>query len=177
MRPVLQLNAAFEPVRIISMKKSLTLVTKGKAIVVLATGREVYPGIYAPSVIRLLTYKHIPIRLRVLSNRNIHLRDGFRCAYCGRRCGAQEVSIDHIVPRSRGGADSWDNQITACRRCNHKKADRTPEEAGMPLLYWPLPRTIHTSRFVLRSLGSEVPEWRKFLFHDSTGETKLTRHG
>ena len=170
---VLQLNASYEPLRIVSAKKALTLVCKGVALVEVPTSIQVHPGIFLPSVIRLRTYRHVPIRLQVVSRRNIILRDGSRCQYCGQRFESCELTLDHIVPRSRGGRNSWDNLVAACKRDNHRKADRTPEEAGMVLLRRPLSQTIHTPRFLLRSLGAEVNEWGPYLYQDSEGDKRF----
>ena len=82
-RPVLQLNASYEALRIIPAMRALKLVTKGKATVELATNKLIYPGIHLPSVIRLLVYKHVPVRLQLTTRRNILMRDGYRCQYCG----------------------------------------------------------------------------------------------
>jgi 5-methylcytosine-specific restriction endonuclease McrA len=171
-RAVLQLNASYEPLRIITAKKALTLITKGVAQVEVPTSIQVHPGIYLPSVIRLRTYRHVPIRLQVVSRRNIILRDGSRCQYCGERLESSELTLDHIIPKSRGGRNSWDNLVAACKKDNHRKADRTPEEAGMKLLHRPLPQTINTPRFLLRSLGSEVNEWGPYLFTDHEGDKR-----
>src|ERR1700677_2828956 len=106
-RSVLQLNASFEPLRIISAKRALTLLTKGKAVVELPTSKMIYPGIYLPSVIRLRTYRHIPIRLQVVTRKNILLRDGNLCQYCGVKFKSDELTLDHIIPKSKGGGNSW----------------------------------------------------------------------
>jgi 5-methylcytosine-specific restriction endonuclease McrA len=172
-RAVLQLNASYEPLRIISAKKALTLITKGVALVEVPTSIKVYPGIYLPSVIRLRNYRHVPIRLQQVSRRNIILRDGSRCQYCGQRFESAELTLDHIIPRSRGGRNEWSNLVAACKKDNHRKADRTPEEAGMVLLRRPIPQTIHTPRFLLRSLGSEISEWGPYLYQDSEGDRRF----
>lgn len=176
-RAVLQLNASYEPLRIISAKKALTLITKGVAVTEVPTNTEVYPGIFLPSVIRLRTYRRVPIRVQVCSRKNIYVRDGHRCQYCGHRQESADLTLDHVVPSSRGGRNEWANLVAACKRCNHRKADRTPEEAGMPLLRRPLPQTIHTPRFILKSLGSEVDEWGRFLYADSNGDRRFVAVG
>jgi len=172
-KPVLQLNASYEAIRIVSAKRALTLITKGKALVELPTKIQVYPGIYLPSVIRLRTYRHIPIRLQVVTIKNLYLRDGNRCQYCGQQFKGDVLTLDHVVPKSRGGKQSWDNLVTSCAPCNRRKDDRTPEEAGMKLLHRPLPASIHTGRHILRSMGLEVHEWGPYLYADSKGEQKL----
>lgn len=174
-RAVLQLNASYEALRIISLKKALTLVSKGVADVEVSTDILVHRrlGIYAPSVIRLRRYHHIPLRAQQATRKNIFLRDGHRCQYCGKRFEPQKLTLDHIVPRSRGGPNTWNNLVTCCHADNNSKGDRLLEECGMVLIRRPLPQTIHTSRFLLKSLGSEVNEWGKFLWTDSTGEQAL----
>jgi 5-methylcytosine-specific restriction endonuclease McrA len=172
-RAVLQLNASYEPLRIVSAKKALTLITKGVALVEVPTSTVVYPGIYLPSVIRLRAYKTVPHKRPIPSRKNIFVRDGYRCLYCGAKAPRAVLELEHVIPKSRGGQGSWDNLVSACHPCNQRKANRTPEEAGMTLIHRPLPATVHTSRFVLKQLGSEVNEWSKYLWNDSKGEQKL----
>ena len=173
-KPVLQLNASYEALRIVSAKKALTLVTKGVALVEVPTNIQVHTGIYLPSVIRLRTYRHVPIRMQVTSRKNIFLRDGERCMYCGERFKTSDLTLDHVIPRSRGGSQAWDNLVSCCAKDNHRKGNRTPEEAGMKLIHKPLPQTVHTPLFLLRSMGMEIDErWSKFLWVYSTGEQKL----
>lgn len=165
------MNASYEPLRIIAARRALTLITKGVAVVEVPTSTLVYPGIYLPSVIRLRTYRHVPIRMQVMSRKNILLRDGGRCMYCGQK--SDELTLDHVIPRSRGGRNTWENLAACCKKDNHRKGDRTPDEAGMSLIHRPLPQTIHTPRFVLRSMGLEVNEWSRYLWADSEGEKKF----
>ncbi len=180
-RLVLVLNACYEPIRIIpalGSRGALKMITKGTAMVVLATEREIYPGIYLPSVIKLVNYRYVPIRTRVLSRKNIYIRDGYRCMYCGKTSTAlirdhDALTLDHIVPQCAGGRDVWENLVAACKRCTGRKGGRTPEEAGMQLIHRPLPANIHTPRFVLRALGAEVNEWDRYLFKDNAGEKHL----
>jgi 5-methylcytosine-specific restriction endonuclease McrA len=169
-RPVLQLNRSFEPLRIIYARHALTLITKGKAVVVVPTRTRIYPGVYLPSVIRLVDFARVPYRVQQASRKNIFLRDGYRCMYCGQTKQGAELELEHVIPKSRGGPKSWDNLVAACRKCNARKNDRTPEEAGMKLIHRPLPATIHTHRDLLRSLGKEVNEWSPYLWMDSDGD-------
>ena len=172
-RPVLQLNASYEAVRIVPARRALTLITKGVALVEVPTDIQVHRGIYLPSVIRLRTYRHIPIRMQVVSRKNIFLRDGERCLYCGERFKTSELTLDHVLPKSRGGDGSWSNLVSCCQRDNHRKGDRTPEEAGMKLIHRPLPQNIHTPRFLLRSMGMDIDEsWSKFLWVNSEGDKR-----
>jgi 5-methylcytosine-specific restriction endonuclease McrA len=172
-RAVLQLNASYEPLRIISLKKAMTLLTKGVAVTEVPTDILIHLklGIYLPSVIRLRHYRHVPIRMQVVSRRNIILRDGSRCMYCGVR--SENLTLDHVIPKSRGGRNTWDNLVACCPKDNHRKGDKTPEEAGMKLIRRPLPQSIHTPRFLLRSLGAEVEEWGRFLYQNSEGDKRF----
>lgn len=172
--PTLQLNASYEAIRIITARRALTLVTKGVAVVELATDKEIYPGIYLPSVIRLRVYKRIPIRMQLVTRKNIYTRDQYRCLYCGLKFRGEHLTLDHVMPKSRGGRNEWHNLVTACEVCNRKKDDRTPEEAGMPLIHRPLPITVHTNRAMLRMIGSETVVWQKYLWHESSGESRYS---
>jgi 5-methylcytosine-specific restriction endonuclease McrA len=176
-KPVLQLNASYEPLRIVTARRALTLITKGVAVVEIPSGAMVYPGIYVPSVIRLRNYRHIPIRIQVVSRRNIFMRDGYRCMYCGHRFAGSELTLDHVIPRSHGGGNSWENLVACCRKDNLRKADRTPAQAGMKLIRRPLPQNIHTPRFVLKAFGSEIEEWGRYLYSDSDGDQRYALRG
>ena len=165
-QPVLVLNASYEAIRIVAARRAMTLITKGAAVTEVPTNLQAYPGIYLPSVIRLRTYRHIPIRMQIASRRNIHLRDGGRCMYCGHKFRHDQLTLDHVLPRSRGGKSDWGNLVSACHGCNRKKADRTPEEWGVPLIHKPIPSSIHMSRWILRSMGMEEPAWRKYIYAD-----------
>ena len=172
-RGVLQLNKHNEPLRIISVRAALLKLTKGKAVVELPTDVEVYPGVFMPSVIRLVEYAKVPYRTQQVSRKNIFLRDGYRCMYCGvkKRTGG-ELELEHIIPKSRGGRNTWENLVASCRECNRRKNDRTPEEAGMTLIHRPLPATVHTGRFLLKEVGKEIQEWTPYLWNDSKGDTR-----
>ena len=157
-RPVLMLNQSFEPIRIITVHRALTMLTKGKIVVVLAKDEQVYPGVHVPSVVRLMEYKYIPIRMQLVSKKNIYLRDNYTCLYCGDKCVGADLTWDHVLPRSRGGKNTWDNLVACCKPCNQTKDDMTPEEADMPLLHRIIPSTVHTARGLLRSVGMMVEE-------------------
>lgn len=90
-----------------------------------------------PRVVRLLTYDKIPQVIARLTRKGIYERDGYTCQYCGKRYRTENLNIDHIVPRSRGGVNSWENLVCSCITCNRKKRNRTPKEAGMRLLSKP----------------------------------------
>ena len=118
--------------------------------------------IRVPEVIVLSEFNGYVKREVRLSRRNIFLRDRHVCQYCGRRFGKPELTIDHVVPRSRGGRDTWDNLVLACMACNLKKGSKLPEEAGMPLLRRPAaPRWL--PRFGAQIPREELMTWQKFV--------------
>ena len=119
-------------------------------------------NLLVPEVIRLLNYHRMPPRSVKFNRRNIYLRDDFTCQYCGKRPAREELTIDHITPRSRGGRSTWDNVTLACMRCNVVKSNRTPEEAKMRLLSPPKrPHWMATLRYSLK--GPARPVWNKFV--------------
>jgi 5-methylcytosine-specific restriction endonuclease McrA len=150
---------------------------KDRAIIQEHAGHEVCRGIMLPSVIRLKEYRYIPVRVQILSRKNILLRDRHICQYCAKKFQAGELTLDHIVPKSKGGKDTWANLVACCGPCNKKKADKTLEECGMTLLHKPRPASIHTSRFVLKSMGEEDPLWRPYLYFDSAGDKRYQHAG
>lgn len=162
MRETLVLNASFEPLSTVSLRRAVVLVMQDKAVV-----EHAHPGlriraaavdIPVPQVIRLSRYVRVPFRRQApWSRRGVLVRDQHRCAYCGRRA----TTVDHVVPRSRGGGDTWLNTVASCAEDNHRKADRTPEQAGMRLLRRPFEPT--PADALLSTLGVSVrdalPEW------------------
>ena len=113
-----------------------------------------------PSVVRLSSFVRIPYKKIILSRKNILRRDGHRCQYCGR--GDVPLTLDHIHPRSKGGEDSWENLVAACVKCNNKKGDGTPAEAGMPLLRVPM-KPNHVT-FLRHFVGNLDDRWKPYLF-------------
>jgi 5-methylcytosine-specific restriction endonuclease McrA len=118
-----------------------------------------------PSVIRLLEYRRIPHQTRALSRKNILMRDRYTCQYCLRSSPAIELTLDHVVPRSRAGETTWENLVACCHQCNNRKGNRTPDESGMKLVRAPRPFSLHTSRHLMRLLGKSDDQWRKYLFY------------
>jgi 5-methylcytosine-specific restriction endonuclease McrA len=116
---VLVLNASYEPLNICTWRRAVVLLMKGKAEQIEHNGRLIYTDTPVPTVIRLRSYVKIPYKEISLSRRNILHRDNYTCQYCGDK--RHDLTIDHIIPRSRGGLDSWDNVVAACLRCNVKK--------------------------------------------------------
>lgn len=166
--PVLVLNATFEPINVTAVRRALILMLKGVAQAEETSHTEVHStskAIQVPSVIRLLSYRHIPQQSRALSRKNILLRDRNTCQFCGTPFPASELTLDHVMPRSRGGRSSWENLVASCYSCNNRKGDRTPEEAGLKLQRRPRPFTLHTSRQLMRLIGHRDEKWRKYLFY------------
>jgi 5-methylcytosine-specific restriction endonuclease McrA len=162
MRDTLVLNASFEPLSTVSLNRAVVLVLQDKAVVEQAHPelrmRAAAVDIPVPRVIRLCRYVRVPFRRQApWSRRGVLVRDRHRCAYCGGRA----TTVDHVVPRAQGGRDSWLNTVAACAADNHRKADRTPEQAGMELLRAPFEPT--PTDAMLLSLGREeygaLPDW------------------
>jgi hypothetical protein len=107
---------------------------------------------------------------RSLSRKNILLRDHSTCQYCGTQYPPSELTLDHVLPRSRGGESAWDNLVACCKRCNHRKGNRTPEESGMHLLRRPRGFSLHVNRQIMRYLGRADETWRKYLFYESDNQ-------
>ena len=134
-RRVLLLNATYEPLTALPTRRAVVMLMGGRAVVVDddPTGRVLHSAsvsVQVPSVIRLRTYVRVPYRARIPMTRAALMhRDRFHCAYCGRKA----ETIDHVVPRSRGGAHSWENCVACCADCNHRKADRLLSELGWAL--------------------------------------------
>jgi len=161
------LNATYEPINVTAARRAIVLVLKGVATTEEENGGFLHSARLAlriPSVIRLTEFRRIPYQTRAHSRKNILLRDRYTCQFCSRILPAHELTIDHVIPRSRGGHADWDNVVASCQSCNTTKGDRLPEEAGLRLLRPPRPFTLHTSRQIMRMLGSSDERWRKYLF-------------
>ena len=164
-KSALVLNATYEPLSIVSMRRAACLILADKADLVEDDGTHMRAekfALPAPLVIRLRYVVRVPYHRRTaLSRRAVMARDGHRCQYCG----ATADSIDHVVPRSRGGTHEWENVTAACRPCNLRKRDRTPEEAGMPLARRPhVPRE---SAWIALAVNRVPDEWKPYLAHAS----------
>ncbi len=124
--------------------------------------RTIHFEIQVPRVIRLLTYDRLPRTKVKFNRRNIFARDGNRCQYCGKKSPTGELSLDHVMPRSRGGGTDWENIVCACVRCNVRKGGRTPAEAGMKLHKIPVkPKTSPT--LGLKLANRKYQSWKTFL--------------
>ncbi len=183
----LVLNRSFRAVAVADWRRAVTLVYTGLAEaldedltaynfeawvaasshwVLLPAGFVASPTIRlaVPEVIRLVRYDRIPHREVAFTRHNVFARDRYRCAYCGKRKSSAELDLDHVVPRSRAGANEWTNVVTSCRPCNLKKADRLPEEAGMPLKRHPLrPRWTLMGSLVPHPRAGIPESWKKLL--------------
>jgi 5-methylcytosine-specific restriction endonuclease McrA len=163
-RKVLVLNHNYEPLSICNVKKAVILLFLGKAELIAASDglqlRSVYTSMPLPSVVRLSVYVRVPFKRIVLSRKNVLRRDGHRCQYCGR--GDVSLTVDHVLPKARGGGETWENLVCACIRCNNKKGDRVPHEAQMSLVRKPI-RPNHV--MFLRDFAGHVDEvWKPYLF-------------
>ena len=162
---VLVLNQNYEPLNVCNVRRAILLVFDGKAEVLEANGRVVKSATRAfpaPSVIRMVYLIHRPRPRVKLTRREVFIRDGYTCQYCGRQC--HDLTIDHVVPRSRGGPHSWDNLVSACKPCNHRKGGKLPAEARMALRKEPRePRAGRYYTIERRIEGAVTHEWSKFL--------------
>ena len=167
----LVLSQGFEPVRVVSWQRALTLLFLGKVEVLEEYDRDVKATsivIKIPAVVRLLrAFRRHPRPVR-FSRINIYGRDEYRCQYCGIKGGVFDLTIDHILPRSRGGRTVAENLCAACFACNQRKGNRTPEEARMPLLTNPAALTYGIERASMCHAAESRTEWRKYLFLEET---------
>lgn len=181
--PVLVLNRLYQPVRITTVRQAMRLLFTGTARVLDESGelveihhwtsapvREgddfvplVQGRLRVPRIVHLRRYNRLRRATLRLTRRNLMLRDGHQCQYCGDHGPSVELDIDHVLPRSRNGRDTWENLVTACQPCNRKKGRRTPSEANMPLRRPPgRPHWSHT-RQLLVSTSQRYQEWEPFL--------------
>ena len=169
-RKVLLLNASYEALGIVNMPRAVRLVWRGSAEVVeldggrvLRSQRFVFP---APSVIRLIEY--IDVRGRQgrsgVKRTRILMRDGYRCQYCGAKGSSFDLTVDHILPRWRGGKTVPESLCVACLACNQRKGNRTPDEARMPLLANPSALTYGLEKASIYFAAQSRQEWAKYLF-------------
>lgn len=187
MSDVLVLNRQFYAIHITSWRRALSLVYTDHAQVVdqeyrtysfddwrqMSAARETHPAgfittpsfkIAVPEVIALKLYDRLPDSAVKFTRRNIYEHYSHRCCYCGRTFGTQDLNLDHVVPRSRGGPTDWNNIVTSCIPCNLKKANRTPQEAGLPLLVSPTrPQWKGRSSLVFRSGVRVRQSWQRFI--------------
>ncbi len=161
---VLLLNQSYEPLAICNVKKAIILIFLGRAELVKENEnkkvRSVSREFPWPSIIRLSFYVKVPFRKIILTRKSILKRDSHKCAYCGR--GDLTLTLDHIIPKAKGGEDTWENLVAACLPCNNKKGDRTPEEANLKLKIRPY-KPNHIT-FISNNAGRMEEAWKPFLF-------------
>jgi 5-methylcytosine-specific restriction endonuclease McrA len=160
---VLVLNASYEPLNVCSLRRAHVLVWKGKAEILESHDRPMRSAttnFARPNVIRLKTYVRVPRGVtRRISRRVLFARDGWQCAYCG--SSSNRLTLDHVVPRSRGGTSVWENVVASCAPCNHRKGDRLLEETSMRLRTTPRPPT---PVLFIRLTTEHIPDvWRTYL--------------
>ena len=139
-KQVLVLNAGYEPLSLVSVRRAIVLLLREKAELLEATQQMLCAAnrtIPVPLVIRLVHYVRLPHRRVPPTRAAIMLRDAYTCQYCGEKPGQAALTVDHVIPRSRGGEHGWTNLATACKRGNQRKGNQTPEEAGMQLIRRP----------------------------------------
>ncbi len=157
----LVLNATFEPLCVVSIRRAVVLVLKQKAEIVHQDGGVFHSErtqVPIPSVIRLKYFVRVPYRARAtLSRRAVFVRDHFLCQYCG----TTAENVDHVIPRSRGGTHTWENVVAACKRCNTQKENRMPAEAGLRLRS--KPTAPHETVWIIVAVGRVDPKWEPYL--------------
>jgi 5-methylcytosine-specific restriction endonuclease McrA len=160
---VLVLNATYEPVNVCTVRRAVVLLLKEKAELIERAERELHSEnttIARPMVIRLVTYVRIPrdTHRRKITRRAVFARDDWTCQYCGSRT---QLTVDHVVPRSKGGTSTWENIVASCAPCNRRKGDLTPRQVGMRLTK--TPRTPSPTVFIQVASPSIPPSWRQYL--------------
>ena len=167
----LLLSQGYEPIKIIPWQRALTLMTLDKVEVVEEYEKAVRTAsliVNVPAVVRLRKSFRRHAKPVKFSRVNIYARDGYRCQYCASKCSIDELTYDHVVPRSRGGRTTWDNIVSCCYDCNATKANRTPTEARMKLLSTPARPTWIPSVQIRVSAKSVPDAWRDYVYW--TGE-------
>src|SRR3990170_5510742 len=161
--PVLVLNQNYEPLNVCTVRRAFVLVDRGKAEILengrgyLHTASQMFE---MPSVLRLIYLIRRPRPTARLTRRDVFHRDSFTCQYCGKQ--TKELTLDHVLPRHRGGLHDWHNVVAACKSCNHRKAGRTPPEAHMGLVRQPFRPAYSFFRTFYPYLEVQV-EWRKII--------------
>jgi 5-methylcytosine-specific restriction endonuclease McrA len=171
---VLVLNASYEPLVVVPVRRAVVLLLKEKAQLVEQTEsllRSERMSMPQPVVIRLVTYVHVPNRWKLpVSRRGVLARDAHTCQYCGRPGRGTPMTVDHVIPRSLGGRASWDNLVAACGPCNRKKGNRRPEDAGMALLSAPAkPRYVALVFLEERAPAAHREIWQKYVQPPASG--------
>ena len=171
MQSVLLLNTSFEPLKVISWQRAVSMFFSGKIEVIEEYDqniRSVSLIIKAPAVVRLLRYVKSGKKSPPLCRANIMARDNFQCQYCAKDLVSRDVTMDHVIPRSQGGKTSWENIVCCCAACNRKKGGRTPVEARMLLLKKPI-KPDWLPVLNIKFHGKIPLSWKNFLFSGRFG--------
>lgn len=166
-KSVLVLNTTYEAINICNAKRAIILLYKGEATTLEYDGDYLHSptiSIRMPSVIKLKNYVKIPHKKVVLTRKNILIRDKYTCQYCGKKFISSQLTIDHIIPQSRGGQTKWDNVVACCKECNVKKGNKTPWEAGMTLVKKPSAPNYIYFLHIVRHIGDGNKNWMKYLY-------------
>ena len=164
-RRVLVLNGSYEAINVTSARRAFTLIFKSAAVVEHISKYRIHTpsiDIPVPSVIRLVNYRRVPRLNRSVSRKGILLRDANTCQYCGSKLSPGSLTLDHVMPKARGGQATWENLVAACKPCNNRKSNRTPKEAGLVLAKTPRQITIHSKHKLLQDDSSS--DWERYLF-------------
>ena len=165
---VLVLNANYSPMTVCTAKRAITLYFLNKIDVLSNYGEKVHSpstSLELPSVIKIKTYIKNNSMAVEISRKNILVRDNYTCQYCGKQ--NKSLTVDHVIPKFRGGQDTWENLVAACKECNQTKGERDAEEAGMPLAKKPKrPNRIH---YFQRYVKERQIDWRPYLFMEPLG--------
>lgn len=169
-RLTLVLNASYEAINVVSVRRALCMIIRQKARMEVDSGMVIHTGVgtmHVPSVIRLEEYRRVPRQTRSVTRKSILMRDRYTCQYCLARKDPKALTLDHVFPQSRGGEESWTNLVAACKTCNNRKGSQTPEEAGMKLARKPAPIGIHGKHRLIAET-TDTRDWDRFLFYENT---------
>ena len=182
----LALNASYEPLTMLPLRRALRLVLDQKAEILEADEsrrfRSASQELPCPVVIRLVRFVHVPRRFRrQVTNTFLFARDHYRCQYCGRHRsrlrGREFLTRDHVLPISRGGLNTWDNVVAACSPCNNRKGNRTPDEASLPLLTVPHEPNYVELVWAVRRVTPIQAKWIRMFYGEEVLRALLTRVG
>ncbi len=172
----LVLNASYESLGVVHWTDAVTMWSNDKCSILEEYDqviRSAYVTMRIPAVVRLNNYVSKPVKDVKFSRAAIYTRDSYRCQYCGIHCSTNELTYDHVIPRSRGGKTTWENIVSCCYDCNSKKRARTPSEAGMTLRNKPV-RPRATPKFEFQFVGRDFPEqWKDYVNDRSYWEDEL----
>ena len=171
---MLVLNATYQPINVCTVRRAVVLLLKEKAEIVERTDRILHSAsatLSRPAVIRLVSYVKVPraAHRRKITRRAVFARDDWTCQYCGSRA---QLTVDHVIPRSKGGGSSWENIVAACAPCNRRKGDALPRQAGMTLARQP--RTPGPDIFIQVAAPAIPATWRQYLASSSSNSTAAT---